>query len=65
MASPGVIYTWPRFWRRGLAAAGVSVLCRRACAAAADHVQLSVVQEMRGQLSFLAISPFGGTPRPR
>jgi predicted GNAT family acetyltransferase len=27
-----------------LAAAGVSVLCRRAFAAAADHVQLSVVQ---------------------
>jgi ribosomal protein S18 acetylase RimI-like enzyme len=38
------IYTWPRFRRRGLAAAGVSVLCRRAFAAAADHVQLSVVE---------------------
>ncbi len=38
------IYTWPRYRRRGLAAAGVSVLCRRAFAAAADHVQLSVVE---------------------
>jgi RimJ/RimL family protein N-acetyltransferase len=38
------IYTWPRYRRRGLAAAGVSVMCRRAFAAAADHVQLSVVQ---------------------
>jgi RimJ/RimL family protein N-acetyltransferase len=37
------IYTWPRHRRRGLAAAGVSVLCRNAFAAAADHVQLSVV----------------------
>jgi ribosomal protein S18 acetylase RimI-like enzyme len=38
------IYTWPRYRRRGLAAAGVSELCRRAFAAAADHVQLSVVR---------------------
>jgi ribosomal protein S18 acetylase RimI-like enzyme len=38
------IYTWPRYRRRGLAAAGVSVLCGRAFAAAADHVQLSVVE---------------------
>ena len=38
------IYTWPRYRRRGLAAAGVSVLCRNAFAAAADHVQLSVVE---------------------
>ena len=38
------IYTWPRNRRRGLAAAGVSVLCRNAFAAAADHVQLSVVE---------------------
>jgi RimJ/RimL family protein N-acetyltransferase len=38
------IYTWPRYRRRGLAAAGVSVQCRRAFAAAADHVQLSVVE---------------------
>jgi RimJ/RimL family protein N-acetyltransferase len=38
------IYTWPPYRRRGLAAAGVSVMCRRAFAAAADHVQLSVVQ---------------------
>jgi len=38
------IYTWPRYRRRGLAAAGVSVLCRNAFTAAADHVQLSVVE---------------------
>jgi RimJ/RimL family protein N-acetyltransferase len=38
------IYTWPRYRRRGLAAAGISVLCRDAFAAAADHVQLSVVE---------------------
>jgi len=38
------IYTWPRYRRRGLAAAGVSALCRSAFAAAADHVQLSVVE---------------------
>lgn len=38
------IYTWPRFRRRGLAAAGVSAMCRRAFAAGADHVQLSVVE---------------------
>ncbi len=38
------IYTWPRHRRGGLGAAGVSVLCRRAFAAAADHVQLSVVE---------------------
>jgi RimJ/RimL family protein N-acetyltransferase len=38
------IYTWPRYRRRGLAAAGVSELCRSAFAAAADHVQLSVVE---------------------
>ena len=38
------INTWPRYRRRGLAAAGVSVQCRSAFAAAADHVQLSVVE---------------------
>jgi RimJ/RimL family protein N-acetyltransferase len=38
------IYTWPRYRRRGLAAAGVSELCRNAFASAADHVQLSVVE---------------------
>jgi RimJ/RimL family protein N-acetyltransferase len=38
------IYTWPRYRRRGLAAAGVSAMCRRAFSAAADHVQLSVVE---------------------
>ena len=38
------IYSWPRYRRRGLAAAGVSELCRSAFAAAADHVQLSVVE---------------------
>jgi ribosomal protein S18 acetylase RimI-like enzyme len=37
------VYTWPEARRRGLAAAGVSALCREAFAAGADHVQLSVV----------------------
>ncbi len=37
------VYTWPEVRRRGLAAAGVSALCRDAFAAGASHVQLSVV----------------------
>ncbi len=37
------VYTWPAFRRRGLAAVGVSALCRAAYAAGADHVQLAVV----------------------
>jgi RimJ/RimL family protein N-acetyltransferase len=38
------VYTWPAVRRRGLAAAGVSELCRRAFAAGAEHVQLAVVE---------------------
>ena len=38
------VYTWPDFRRRGLAAAGVSELCRRAFAAGGSHVQLAVVE---------------------
>jgi predicted GNAT family acetyltransferase len=37
------VYTRPEWRRRGLAAAGVSALCRDAFAAGATHVQLSVV----------------------
>ena len=38
------IYTWPAWRRRGLAAAGVTALCRNAFEARAEHVQLSVVE---------------------
>jgi RimJ/RimL family protein N-acetyltransferase len=38
------VYTWPEHRRQGLAAAGVSDLCREAFAAGASHVQLSVVE---------------------
>jgi len=38
------VYTWPEFRRRGLAAAGVSELSRRAFARGASHVQLAVVE---------------------
>lgn len=38
------VFTWPEARRRGLAAAGVSELCRRALAARAAHVQLAVVE---------------------
>ena len=38
------VYTWPEARRRGLAAAGVAALCRRARAAGAAHVQLAVVE---------------------
>lgn len=37
------IYTWPESRRAGLAALGVSELCREAFHAGADHVQLAVV----------------------
>jgi len=37
------IYTWPECRREGLAAFGVSELCREAFAAGARHVQLAVV----------------------
>jgi RimJ/RimL family protein N-acetyltransferase len=38
------VYTWPEVRRRGLAAAGVAALCRRAGEAGAAHVQLAVVE---------------------
>lgn len=38
------VYTWPAQRRRGIAAAGVSALCRAAFESGADHVQLSVVE---------------------
>jgi RimJ/RimL family protein N-acetyltransferase len=38
------VYTWPEARRRGLGAAGVSALCRRAADAGASHVQLAVVE---------------------
>jgi RimJ/RimL family protein N-acetyltransferase len=38
------VYTWPELRGRGLAAAGVSDLCREAFASGADHVQLAVVE---------------------
>lgn len=41
------IYTWPAERRRGLGAAGVSELCRRAFEAGASHVQLAVVEGNR------------------
>lgn len=41
------IYTWPGARRRGLGAAGVSELCRRAFDAGASHVQLAVVEGNR------------------
>ena len=38
------VFTWPEERRRGLAAAGVSELCRRAFASGGAHVQLAVVE---------------------
>ena len=38
------VFTWPDARRHGLAAAGVSELCRRAFLEGADHVQLAVVE---------------------
>ena len=38
------VFTWPAYRRRGLAAAGVSELCRRAFAAGSSHVQLAVIE---------------------
>src|SRR4029453_1902848 len=37
------VYTWPEARRRGLAAAGVADLCRRAREAGAAHVPLALV----------------------
>lgn len=39
------VYTWPAERRRGLAAAGVSELCRRAFAGGSAHVQLAVIED--------------------
>jgi RimJ/RimL family protein N-acetyltransferase len=38
------VFTWPAQRRRGLAAAGVSELCRRAFASGSSHVQLAVIE---------------------
>jgi RimJ/RimL family protein N-acetyltransferase len=38
------VFTWPEYRRRGLAAAGVSELCRRAFANGSTHVQLAVIE---------------------
>ena len=38
------VFTWPEHRRRGLAAAGVSELCRRAFASGGAHVQLAVIE---------------------
>jgi RimJ/RimL family protein N-acetyltransferase len=38
------VYTWPDLRRRGLAAVGVSAVCRTAFESGADHVQLAVVE---------------------
>ena len=38
------VFTWPAQRRRGLAAVGVSELCRRAFASGSSHVQLAVIE---------------------
>lgn len=38
------VFTWPAFRRSGLAALGVSELCRRAFAEGTGHVQLAVIE---------------------
>ena len=48
------VYTWPEARRRGLAALGVSALCRAAFQAGADHVQLSVVDGNHAALALYA-----------
>jgi RimJ/RimL family protein N-acetyltransferase len=56
------VYTWPEFRRRGLAATGVSDLCREAFAAGASHVQLAVVEGNAGARRLyegLGFEPFG------
>jgi len=56
------VYTWPEFRRRGIAAAGVSDLCREAFAAGAGHVQLAVVEgNVAGRRLYagLGFEPFG------
>jgi len=41
------VFTWPELRRHGLAAAGVSELCRRAFGSGAAHVQLAVIEGNR------------------
>jgi predicted GNAT family acetyltransferase len=56
------VYTWPEFRRRGLAAVGVSDLCREAFATGASHVQLAVVEgNVAGRRLYdgLGFEPFG------
>ena len=56
------VYTWPEFRRRGLAAAGVSDLCREAFASGTSHVQLAVVEGNAGARALyegLGFEPFG------
>ena len=48
------VYSWPDARRRGLAARGVSALCRAAFEAGADHVQLSVVDGNQAALALYA-----------
>lgn len=48
------VYSWPDARRRGLAALGVSALCRAAFEAGADHVQLSVVDGNQAALALYA-----------
>ena len=48
------VYSWPEVRRRGLAALGVSALCRAAFQASADHVQLSVVDGNQAALALYA-----------
>jgi RimJ/RimL family protein N-acetyltransferase len=38
------VFTWPALRRHGLAASGVSELCRRAFASGSSHVQLAVIE---------------------
>lgn len=56
------IYTWPERRGQGLAAAGVSALCRAAFEAGASHVQLSVVDGNVAAVRLyerLGFEPFG------
>ena len=56
------VYTWPDARRLGVAAAGVTALCRQAFAAAAEHVQLSVVDGNTAAASLygrLGFRPYG------
>jgi RimJ/RimL family protein N-acetyltransferase len=55
------VYTWPDLRRRGLAAIGVSAVCRTAIESGADHVQLAVVEGNRpaeGLYEKLGFRPF-------